>query len=101
MNNWKPQHNPFKTDVFCLGVSILSAISLEDASKIFNFYKFLIYDDVIRDRIEAARLNYSSTLLRFVQDMLILNEEKRPDFLILRQNFEEIKLKISKQVFII
>lgn len=100
MNNWSPSHNPFKSDVFCLGLCILSAMSLEDCSKIFNFYKYLIYDDLIRDFIEISRAHYSSTLVRFVQDMLILNEEKRPDLLLLRQNFESIKLNMSKQVFL-
>jgi len=99
LNNWKPNHDPFKSDVFCLGLTILSAVSLEPCNRIFNYHKFLIYDDIIRDLMDNARMQYSSLLIRFLQDMLILNEEKRPDFLILRKNFEEARLSLSKQVF--
>lgn len=58
----------------------------------------MIYDDIMRDILENARMQYSSILIRFLQDMLILNEEKRPDFLVLRKSLEETRLNLSKQV---
>ena len=97
-SNWRPDHDPFKSDAFCLGLTMLSVASLENCYKIYNFHKYLIYDDLIRDLIESLRNKYSLAFIKFIQDMLILNEEKRPDFLKLRQNLEIYKLSTSKQV---
>ena len=95
-NDWRPDHDPYKSDVFCLGLTILAAASLENVKRVFNFHRFVIYDDLIRDWIEELRERYSSGFVRFLQDMLILNEEKRPDFNKLRQNLESINVNSIK-----
>ena len=95
-NDWRPDHDSYKSDVFCLGLTILAAASLENVKSVFNFHKLVIYDDLIRDWVEGLRERYSSGFVRFLQDMLILNEEKRPDFNKLRQNLEGINVNSMK-----
>lgn len=97
-NDWNPEHNSYKSDVFCLGLTILAAASLENVGKALNFHKLVIYDDLIRDLIEGLRERYSGGFLRFLQDMIILNEEKRPDFIGLRQKLESVNMNASVKV---
>ena len=97
-NDWRPDHDPYKSDVFCMGLTVLAAASLENVKKVFNFHKLVIYDDLIRDWVEGLRERYSSGFVRFLQDMLILNEEKRPDFNKLRQNLEGINVNSVKVI---
>lgn len=88
-NEWQPNHDPFKSDVFCLGISFLEMITLKSSSSIFDFQKHLIFDDEIISTINEIKEMYSTGLGNFIQNMLYINEEKRKNFIELRLLLEK------------
>lgn len=88
-NEWQPNHDPFKSDVFCLGVTFLEMITLKNSNKIFEFEKHLIFDDEIISKINEIKDRYSIGLGNFIQNMLYINEEKRKNFIELRLLLEK------------
>jgi hypothetical protein len=51
MTNIQPKHNPFKSDVFALGMVIVSVISLDSCEDCYDFKNFRINRGIIEKKI--------------------------------------------------
>ena len=81
-------HNCFKSDVFSLGMCILFAATLTFKS-LYNIRELKDRDTIknILARYLVAR--YSFEFVNIILKMLEINEEKRPDFIELENNFRD------------
>lgn len=80
-NNPFPKQNFYKSDVFCLGVVVLSMMLQENAYEIYNAHTLSINNHKLQEYLSALDFNYSDSLTVIVNQMLDLNENYRPDFL--------------------
>jgi serine/threonine protein kinase len=78
--NLKPKHNPYKSDVFSLGMVLLHAASLQSCDRFYKWDSFTIDQKEIEQRISSLKLKYSESLQNLLRDMLNFNEDARPDF---------------------
>lgn len=78
------RHNPYKSDVFSLGLTFFHMASLK-APTGFNALQEATEGLVARG---VARLEYSARVKQLLRRMLVLEEAARPDFLILKQEFQ-------------
>ena len=89
--------NKFKSDVFSLGMTLLSLASLTVSQEIYDYETGTFHVDLLQDRIELVRKSYSKFTFELIRDMLKFNEEARPDFIALSNRLtpyqEEIRLK--------
>ncbi len=81
-------HNCFKSDVFSLGMCILFAATLTFKS-LYNIRELKDRETIknILARYLVAR--YSFEFVNIILKMLEINEEKRPDFIELENNFRD------------
>lgn len=75
--NTNPKINHEKNNVFCLGLSILEAMTLCDINLIFDKSDFSIIKKRLEELIRKAAKNYDKFLIDLIVQMLQLNEEKR------------------------
>lgn len=88
----KIKHNTFKSDVFSLGMSFLLGISLNfDILCVVRKNETGNYHIKIEENLKSN--DYSKALIDFINSMLELNEEKRPDFIML----ENMIYKLDKK----
>ena len=78
--NLKPAHNPFKTDIYCLGMTILQAATLQDSLDLYNFKNGTINHMMLNSRIADVRSRYSYLLADILSQMLFEDENKRIDY---------------------
>lgn len=79
----RPQHNPWKSDVFSLGMTILHAATLTNCEKLYNWNNHTLDLEELGERVAALRPRYSERFQDLLQTMLDLRENSRPDFVAL------------------
>jgi len=75
------QHDPFKSDVFSLGMT-LAHLSLLTLPRPLTEYKKL--EEIIDSELNGLRSRYSDRWIAFLRPMLMVRESHRPDFLQIR-----------------
>lgn len=74
-----PVHNPYKSDVFSLGMVLLESASAKRCDDFYNYSEGLIDQEGIHKQV--ASLPSSKDFKQLLTSMLNFNEEYRPDFL--------------------
>ena len=89
--NLRPKHNVFKSDVFSLGLCIINAALLESCDDIYNFTKYTINALALEEKIEKMKIQYPIEFVTLVQQMVMLEEKDRLDFILLEKQVNEQK----------
>ena len=78
------RHNPIKSDVFSLGLSLLHMASLAKPNELNNLQNG---EDSLQQKIEKniAELQYSDRVKSLLSNMLQVNESKRYDFRLMKE----------------
>ena len=84
-----PIHNVYRSDVFSLGMIILYAGLMKNPISLYDFEKYQIKINELKEWIEEFKGKYSQQLTNLVQDMLIFDEDNRPDFIKLKEKLKE------------
>jgi hypothetical protein len=83
--SYQPRHNPYKSDVFSLGMSMLHAGTLENCDSCYKYEQHRFISDEMYRKLAMLDRYYSQPLNTVIKNMLDLNEEYRPDFIQLQQ----------------
>jgi serine/threonine protein kinase len=97
----EPQHNPYKSDVFVLGVILVEVIALRNCYEAFDYSNFCVNWEKLDEIIASAgngTINYSDGLINFIKKLISFEESKRPDFLELADFFRGAQLRSSSNV---
>lgn len=78
-------HNPYKSDVYSLGISFLEMAKLEQPTHLATLESL---DEKIKEAIRS--IPYSETVRKILGVMLPVEEEQRPDFIELREQFRQL-----------
>lgn len=89
--NLRPKHNIFKSDVFSLGLCIINAALLESCDEIYNFTKYTINSLALEEKIEKMKIQYPVEFVSLIQQMVVLEEKDRLDFIFLEKQVNEQK----------
>eukprot|EP01017_Pseudomicrothorax_dubius_P040946 TRINITY_DN649_c0_g2_i1.p1 TRINITY_DN649_c0_g2~~TRINITY_DN649_c0_g2_i1.p1 ORF type:complete len:1064 (+),score=305.53 TRINITY_DN649_c0_g2_i1:140-3331(+) len=76
----RPIHNPFKSDVFSLGMTVLAAGLLNANEGVYDWGRLAINEMVLRDYLMKFSSYYSEQLTNLICAMVEIDEERRPDF---------------------
>ena len=87
----KPVHSVYKSDVFSLGMIILYAGLMKNPIALYDFEKYQIKENELKQWIAEFKIKYSLQLTNLLQDMLRIDEDNRPDFIKLNEILTEIK----------
>lgn len=78
--NTNPKINHEKNNVFCLGLSILEAMTFCDINLIYDKSDFTIIKKRLEEQIKKAAQIYDKFFIDLIIQMLQLNEEKRINY---------------------
>jgi serine/threonine protein kinase len=85
-------HDVYKSDVFSLGLNILEAASLCDVRSLNSMKSMKLIEEIIQRLAKA----YDRWFIRLLRKMLEFDEEKRPDFVQLKE-MVNLEMKESKR----
>ena len=87
------QHNPYKADVFSLGLTILEAGIMKSVQSVYNKEGGIDYGILEEFLLDLERKFQENPLLyTSVRKMLEIDEEERPDFLTLKSAMPEYEV---------
>lgn len=86
-----PEHDPYKSDIFSLGVTLICLCTLDRFERFYDYEKYTFKFDYAKSNFRRmARIGYSSQLISLIQSMLELEECARVD---ISGIFEMIRFK--------
>ncbi|KRX02529.1 Protein kinase-like domain [Pseudocohnilembus persalinus] len=97
-NEFSVHHNSFKSDVFSFGMMILQLTLWTPSDQCYDWQNKKINEQVLFQKINMVREKYSIELWKFLQDMLQLEEQFRPDWLILDQKLNQVPQLMGKRI---
>ena len=100
INEMKPRHDPFKSDVFSLGMTILEISTLQKVRNCYDYYSFKIKYDFVQNLIAQVRSKYSNFLANLIEEMLSLDETSRPSFYQIHSMIQEGNVNKKSQIII-
>ena len=89
--------NPYKFDVFSLGIIILQAATLNlEMEKLFDYENFEINENKIESYLEEVKLRYSDSFSDVLKELLKFSPNSRPDFVEIEKIVTK-KFELSKK----
>lgn len=79
--------DPYKSDVFTLGMNLLEAATLKNLSKCYNLYD--INERMLSDLIKEVKERYSEIVYLLISSMLFVDVESREDFVSIYKTLNE------------
>ncbi|CAD8111170.1 unnamed protein product [Paramecium sonneborni] len=97
----KLKHNPFKSDVYSLGLCFLYLITLQQWNS-RQKVNSQVEEEIIKDYLKhVKRITADNNLIiDILKKMLQINPNNRPDFIELKQIFQQMKESQNKQIFL-
>ena len=83
-----PKHDPFKSEIFAAGLTLLHTASLKGCEEFYNWEDNSFSVELLNKRLSSLSDRYSKKLLSLIKKMTILDEENRPTAI---QVIEELK----------
>jgi len=77
----RPKHNPWKSDVFSLGMTLLHAATLNSCDRMYDWNSQTLDFEELGERLASLRPRYSENFQDFLQTMLEVGDDMRPDFI--------------------
>ncbi|CAD8063264.1 unnamed protein product [Paramecium sonneborni] len=93
----QPQHNPYKSDVYSLGMTMLYLSTLNNCDDCYDLSRSKVIHQQVQRRLQQMEQSFSTQYVQILRNMLLLNEEQRPDFIQLKQEFQGISIPHSLQ----
>eukprot|EP00330_Aristerostoma_sp_ATCC50986_P002150 CAMPEP_0114588448 /NCGR_PEP_ID=MMETSP0125-20121206/11148_1 /TAXON_ID=485358 ORGANISM="Aristerostoma sp., Strain ATCC 50986" /NCGR_SAMPLE_ID=MMETSP0125 /ASSEMBLY_ACC=CAM_ASM_000245 /LENGTH=477 /DNA_ID=CAMNT_0001784849 /DNA_START=51 /DNA_END=1484 /DNA_ORIENTATION=+ len=87
-----------KADVYALGMTLLGCGSLSNSEELYDYEAGTLSQEMLEQRLEIIRNNYSNFTYELIRDMLNTNEEERPDFVVLSNRLMPYQEDIQKRV---
>lgn len=84
-------YNPYKADVFSLGMVFLYAALLEEPVSCYNWDELTLEGHVLFDLFEKVREKYPGPFANLLHYLIKIEPKERPDFISLVQNVEYYK----------
>jgi len=81
----EPFQNKYKADMFSLGMTLLECATLKKSSQIYDWNNFTVNSHLLSGRMVEMRQRYTQVFCNLIQEMLQLDENKRMDFIKLKQ----------------
>ena len=94
----RPKHNIYRSDVFSLGVCMISAGLLESCDDIYNFNKYIITEMALEEKLEKLKIIFPLELIYIIQQMVLIDEKNRPDFVLLEKLIEDQKKIYTEKI---
>lgn len=88
------QFNYHKVDVFCLGMLMLEACSLEPSQLCYDWLNMEISNECMMSRLNAIMAHYSKSVLLLINSMLDQNPSTRPSMSELYEKLKPFESKI-------
>ena len=88
--------NKFKSDVFSLGITLLSLASLTKGEELYNYEAGMITNGLLQNRLALVKKQYSMLTYELIRTMLTMEESHRPDFEELQVRLVPYKEKIRQ-----
>ncbi|CAD8152519.1 unnamed protein product [Paramecium pentaurelia] len=93
----QPQHNPYKSDVYSLGMTMLHLSTLNNCDDCYDIPRSKVLHQQVQRRLQQIEPSFSSSYIQVLREMLLLNEDQRPDFIQLKQVLQGISTPQSPQ----
>jgi len=74
-----PFHDPFKSDIFSLGMTLIEMMNLRSIDSIYDFRTFDLDMSLVTNYIQEAAKTYPPDLIEVVSKMVADDEVDRPD----------------------
>ncbi|CAK75462.1 unnamed protein product (macronuclear) [Paramecium tetraurelia] len=84
----QPQHNPYKSDVYSLGMTMLYLSTLNNCNDCYDIHKLRVIVQQVQRRLQQMETSFSSQYVFLLKRMLLLNEDQRPDFIQLKYELQ-------------
>ncbi|EGR33473.1 protein kinase domain protein, partial [Ichthyophthirius multifiliis] len=85
--NYHPVHNPFKSDVFTLGVILIECCFLNFCDELYCYENGEFNLGVLNDYLLKIKAIYGNEVFSLIQRMTVYEENQREDFIQLAQAF--------------
>ncbi|CAK73287.1 unnamed protein product (macronuclear) [Paramecium tetraurelia] len=99
-DDMQPQHNPYKSDVYSLGMIMLHLSSAHNCEDCYDLQKMRVNHQQVQRRLLILESTFSSQYIQVLRTMLLLNEDQRPDFLELRSEMQSMSPPASPKAHI-
>ena len=76
----EPKHNPYKSDIFTLGMVVLHMTTLENCDECYDYQSFKLRNGEIDKRLANLKKQYGDKLYYVIKGMLIEDENERPEY---------------------
>ena len=86
-----PKHDPYKSDIFAAGLTILHALTLEPCDNFYDWNTFTFRTGVLNETLESAANNYSEKLIGIIRRMVSNEEGSRPYALEVLEELKQAK----------
>ncbi|CAD8067168.1 unnamed protein product [Paramecium sonneborni] len=93
----QPQHNPFKSDVYSLGMTMLHLTTLNNCDECYDLPRSKVLHQQVQRRLQQIESSFTTQYVQFLRNMLLLNEDQRPDFIQLKQELQGMSAPQSPQ----
>ncbi|CAD8064056.1 unnamed protein product [Paramecium sonneborni] len=100
-DDMQPQHNPYKSDVYSLGMIMLHISSSHNCEDCYDMQKMKVNHQQVQRRLQNLEQMFSSQYIQVLRTMLLLNEDQRPDFLELRSEMQSMSPPSSPKIYYI
>ena len=91
--NKQMKYNPFVSDVWSLGLTLLTIVSLQSVEE-FNDLENI--ETITKNRLNQLK---NPTIRKIIEKMLVIDENQRPDFIALSLKIAEIRADANKCIF--
>lgn len=90
--------DPHKSDIFALGATLLAMATLRESEPLFDYQNGRINDKELNDRLVILRSRYPRFTSELIEDMLQLDEKRRPDVIQLATRIAPYQRSIRERV---
>ncbi|CAD8135466.1 unnamed protein product [Paramecium octaurelia] len=94
-----PTHDPYKSDIYSLGLTVLSVILLEEVYDCFDYVEGIVLTDILEQKfIRIKQMGFSQILIEFIKQLLLLDEQERPSWQMLKEFIDKYRDKINNMI---
>ncbi|CAD8142671.1 unnamed protein product [Paramecium octaurelia] len=94
-----PTHDPYKSDIYALGLTALSVILMEEVYDCFDYIQGIVLTDKLEQKFNRIKqLGYSQILIEFIKQLLLFDEQERPSWQMLKDFIDKYRDKIYNMI---
>ncbi|CAD8126967.1 unnamed protein product [Paramecium sonneborni] len=94
-----PIHDPYKSDVYSFGLTVLSVILMEEVYDCFDYVDGIVLTDQLEQKFNRImQMGYSQILIEFIKQLLLLDEQERPSWQMLKDFIDKYRDKIYNMI---